>query len=478
MKVLIPENSFLWTPKGLAFPNNLNEGSEIFIIDSNNNLIPIFIQDEIESYETQVTTVLTNVSVLTIPQEYSINVDGKKIPISDLKSGMYIDFISNQILDNFKKYFMDNLEQFSEKFFNIIKARLMGKTYLHTSNYTPYLIPDDAFDQEQARKIGLSLEEEFGKGNVTMKFSGNFSGYWKATKNPWKIFVNEKNFTRIRNGICSNDDTISSEIYSSGLNPFIHFHKIALAIGVPAYFNYEVRNQIEPYVILNLNWDSKFRKLFQNSCLFERKKQLRVYESRQNRSTDEVKIEDADKNGIISSQKILDIRFHKKYCYQIDIPLGSKLVVDNYYVSPIEINFDNREIIEIQEDDFEKIRNDAYSMATDETQPIPVQIKKTISLQYSSFSIVGRIISYKTPREVNTKFGKKVLFEGVIEDETSELKFSVWCDSDFSIFSDYSGMFLFIKYGKLKNGIATNEFGKKIELLEVEKNKIQSSMEC
>ena len=478
MKVLIPENSFLWTPKGLAFPNNLNEGSEIFIIDSNNNLIPIFIQDEIESYETQVTSVLTNVSVLTIPREFSITLKNKKTPVKSLQSGMMIDFVNDQILDNFKKYFMDNLDQFSEKFFNVLKARLLGKTYLHSSNNTPFLIPKDPDNQEQAREIGLSLQEEFSKDDVSMKFSANLSGYGKSTLHPWKIFVQEKNYSRIRNGININEDKISTEILSSGLNPFLHFHKIALDEGVPAYFNYELRNHEDPYVILNLNWTSKFRKLFQNSCVFERKKQLRMYDSPQNRSISEVKIENADKNGIQTSQKILEIKLHEIKCYEIDIPLGSKLILDNYYVNPVEIDTDDREIIEIEEDDFEKIRRDAYSMAIDQTQPIPVPIQKLISLQYSLFSLVAKIISYKTPRKVNTKFGPKVLFEGVVEDESSEVKFSVWCDANFSVSTDYSGMFLLVRFGRLKNGIVTNQFGKSIELLEVEKNKIQSSMEC
>jgi len=464
MKVLIPENTFLWTPKGLIFPKNIFEGSEIFLIDSKNDLIPFMIQNEINSEEIQVTTIITNVTTLTVPQEYSINILDKKTKISELETNLEITYVDEEILEKFKKYFIDHIDDFSQVFFDVITARNMGKSYFHEQKNLPYKIPNDPENEKEAWDIAKQLQEQYGK-KVFVKFSGNLSGYGKSTLEPWKIFIEEKNYLRIRKEINSTSDKISMDIYSSGLNSFLHFHKIAITEGVPAYFDYELRNRQDPYIIMKMPWDSKFRKIFQNGCIFEKKNQLRLYDSRINRSNSEVKNEIADSKGILSPQKILDIKHHNQMCYEITIPLGTKIVLDNHLISPVEVDLENRVEFEDEISNFEPIRREIISKFTEFDQPVPKTIEKIRSQNQEHFCLIGKIIANKPPKHTRTRFGNKILFEGVLEDETDETKFSVWTTKDLEK-SKYDGMYLYIPFATTKNGIVTNEFNKEIIILD------------
>ena len=464
MKVLIPENSFLWTPKGFAFPHNLSEGSEIFVLDSNKKLIPIFIQNEINTKKLQVTTIITNVSIFTVPREFSLNNGQEKISVSKLKPEMKIDFVDEKNLNQFNQYFIDNIEKFSENFFNIVTARFMGKTFFNLDNRLPFLVPTDHANEEEARKLGKSLQDQFGK-KVFSKFTANLSGYGKSTSLPWKIYVEDKNYVRIRKGIDQKEDKLSLDIYTSGLNAFLHFHKISIFEGFSAYFDYGIRNKNDPYVILNMHWNTKFRKIFQNGCIFQKQLQLRTYNSEKHRSINEVKIEPADENGVLNHQKIIEIKHHDSKCYEIEIPLGTKIIVDNHLFSPIEIDSENREEVEEKSIDFQLIRKKITSKTTDMYEQIPKTIQEIISEKYTNFSLVAKIIEQVTPRSINTKHGDKTLFEGVIVDDSSEIKFSVWTKMKLSKKNNYKGMYLYLPFATTKNGIITNKFNKEIKIL-------------
>ena len=70
MKVLIPETTLLWTTKGFCFGKDVTYGTEIFVINSNNELKPHPVIDDLEEpetytvgsliFENQVSTILPN----------------------------------------------------------------------------------------------------------------------------------------------------------------------------------------------------------------------------------------------------------------------------------------------------------------------------------------------------------------------------------------------------------------------------------
>jgi hypothetical protein len=461
MRILIPEKSFLWTPKGLVLPKNLTDGSELFVINLNNKLEPIYITNEPEVETMKVTTVITNVSTFTVPQEFNLIYDNEKISVTDLKIGDQINHVENDKIKTFQKYFVENSEQLENCTLNVMKARALAKTLFEPSKEFPFLVPKDREDIEEARKIKDDLYEDFDDDDVVLRFTREHEKYkygGKSNPYPCKIFIKEKNFVRIRSGIDHSMDKIPADIYSSGLNALLHFHKIALDDGVPKFFDYEVRNKQNPYLILKLPWDSIFRKLFQNTCLFEKKIQLRLYESREQRSNNEVKLETASSNGVLTHQKVLDIKHQKLQCYEIEIPMGSKLVIDNYMFEPVSIDVENRNVPEIEEINFEKIRNSIESKITDESQPRPITIKTVNSIKpYMKFGVIGKIIDTTSPQERKTRFSTNLtFFKGVIEDDTFEIKFRVWTSKELPSDMDYKGKLLFIPFGFIKNGIIGN----------------------
>ena len=68
--MLIPENTLLWTTRGFCFGKDVTYGTEIFVINSNNELKPHPVIDDLEEpetytvgsliFENQVSTILPN----------------------------------------------------------------------------------------------------------------------------------------------------------------------------------------------------------------------------------------------------------------------------------------------------------------------------------------------------------------------------------------------------------------------------------
>ena len=86
MKVLIPENTLLWTTKGFCFPKDIVYGTEIFVIDSNNQLKPNPIINDLEEPEEYlVNSLIFKNQVSTILPNYKIKNDEKLIDVKSIK---------------------------------------------------------------------------------------------------------------------------------------------------------------------------------------------------------------------------------------------------------------------------------------------------------------------------------------------------------------------------------------------------------
>ena len=89
-------------------------------------------------------------------------------------------------------------------------------------------------------------------------------------------------------------------------------------------------------MIIDIPWQSKLRKLIQNTAIFWDKYTLSIYQSKEQRAFDEVKLE--AKNIRESLQTILEIKKQRSDCYEIDIPFGSEIIIDNMIIKPFEIS--------------------------------------------------------------------------------------------------------------------------------------------
>ena len=102
MKVIIPENTLLWTPKGFCFGKDISYGTEIFIINSNNELKSQHIIDDIEEPEEQlVSSLIFENQVSTVPPYYKIKNQEDFVQIKAIKENDSFNLFDKKIIDHF-----------------------------------------------------------------------------------------------------------------------------------------------------------------------------------------------------------------------------------------------------------------------------------------------------------------------------------------------------------------------------------------
>lgn len=466
MKIFVPQNSFVWTPNGLAFPKDITLNSEIFLVDPNLKLYPYIIQDEITEKNINVSTIITQQSTLTIPNEYLINAESQKLNIQELKNAKFLP-TNKHIIYEFIEYFKNNLERFSDNFFNIVIARYMGRTFYQPNKQLPYLIPKDDSDEE-FRNLGIELGKIFDKNEVFGKFEKNLSGYdYKSgsTKHPYKIYIENSNYSRIREGIDFRNDKIEKDIYSSGLNSFLHFHKNAVTIGFLSDFDCKYKEDSitkKVDLLINLPWNSKFRKIFQNTCIFDTIFKITTL------AQDEDYLSVTYDKSLSTIPVIEKIINHESQCIELDIPMNAKIILDNYLISPVEIDLDEkRDDLKKYFNFFESIRKEILQIDKENTKE-PRKIKEIQYRDIGRIHLIGRIINHNYPKRHRLRNNiTKTKLEGTIEDESGKINFVVWFD-EFLTRGDLKDgeTLLYIPIGYIKNNIIKNSFNSKIVLLD------------
>ena len=86
MKVLVPENSLIWTPNGFCFPGDIEYGTEIFVLNSEKKLTPHPITEELEEPEKYLTeTIFSPSHTSTFMLNYKTRLDDELIGASKAK---------------------------------------------------------------------------------------------------------------------------------------------------------------------------------------------------------------------------------------------------------------------------------------------------------------------------------------------------------------------------------------------------------
>lgn len=436
MKVIIPENTLLWTPKGFCFGKDISYGTEIFIINSNNELKSQHIIDDIEEPEEQlVSSLIFENQVSTVPPYYKIKNQEDFVQIKAIKENDSFNLFDKKIIDHFIQFQNEHAIEYSES--SPISAVVAKYLSFCTLSNTENIVQFEQDDEESASKFNLKIQKELKElgGDVhrrlSPKWKNTYSQYYKAPSiQKYKIFYDSEKFYNIRKQNNFLQDKISNIIYSNGISIFSMFVRGLFQNVNPGYeiFSFN-RDSAGTYAVLHLPVDSKIRKLLQNTLIFENNFKLSVFENNGLKYLDELRLYFTGLTH--TTQKILEIKNHFKKCYEIEIPMGSKLIMDNMIVKPHEITDDERdklqnEFVDKIEENFDVIRKKITSEQTNITILNFVTINKIIRSSNFKLHVLGKFTQKGTVKESSTRFGNAAKVSGMLNDETGVIQIQLY----------------------------------------------------
>ena len=460
MKILIPENTLLLTSQGFCFPKDISYGTEIFILNVNQKLsLHQIIEDLEEPEEYLVHTLIFENQTSTIIPNYKIINDEKLIDVKTIHEDDDLDVMESKYIQEFLNYQNEKIVDFSEKSpLSAIVAKYLALCDIDERKEKAVF---EKPDNESASQFNIKLQNELKElGGEVTRLTGLKGAFSKIT-DVQKIYFSSNVFYNFRKQFDLKNDKIPSFIYSNGYGIFSVFLRVLLNSGFTEHLIYFIRNGPNGnYPILNLPWNSKIRKLLQNTLIFENKFKLSTYKSEKHRNLNEVRV---NFSGVQEkNQNILEIKQHKMKCYEIEIPLGAKIIMDNLIVKPIEIKENEKEELktfdETPEIDFDSIRKTIMSKMA--SYGSPLKTIRDIQRMDKPFKIhtVGKFDNKGIIKTSSTRYGDTTSITGILYDETGEIKLKLWGDISKKI---QNGDILEIIQGYAKNGILNNKQGGK-----------------
>ncbi len=461
MKVLIPENTLLWTTKGFCFGKDISYGTEIFIINSNNELKPHPITDDLEEPEIYLTSSLIfENQVSTILPNYKIKNLKNFITIDTISEGDSFTLLDIDVMSEFIKFLNEHAVQCYES--SPISTAVAQYLSFCSLSSKDGLVQFEKKDEESARAFTLQIQKDLGElGGVasrrlSLKWGRNFSQNEK-----YRIFYESKKFYDIRKQINFLEDKVSKIIYSNGYAVFSIFVRGLFQNLFTGHGIVSIRKDpTGDYAVLFLPWDTKIRKLLQNTLLIENNFKLSVSINTKQRNLNEVILHYVGLD--IISQKILAVIHNRTKCYEIDIPMGTKMIMDNLIVNPHEITDNEKQELddkyeEIVEINFELIRKQITSKQTtiDVTNFITInQIGR--SENHYRIHVVGKFVQKGVVQSRSTRFGDSNKVTGILYDDTGEIRITLWGEITKQIQNDD---ILELDQAYSKKGILNNKQG-------------------
>jgi len=459
MKVLIPENTLLWTTKGFCFGKDISYGTEIFIINSNNELKSHPIIDDVdEPEEYLVNSLIFENQVSTILPNYKIKNLENFIQTNEIQNRDSFNLFDDKIMSQFIKFQNEHSVEYSNS--SPISAIVAKYLSLCSISGTEGIVTFERKNSEDAHKFIIKIQQEL------QELAGD--AYGKAVRRGnklrnlevHKVYYDSKKFYDIRKQIKLKEDKISNIIYSNGYGIFSMFLRGIFEAGFGEHLNFSIRTSpTGDYPLLNLPWNSKIRKLLQNTLILENKFKLSIYKNVEHRNLNEARLHFQGLDT--TTQEILEIKNHKTKCYEIDIPMGTKMIMDNLIVKPYEITDDEKQELEkfeeVLENNFESIRRQITSKVTNSLVPLFITTSEIIrsDLQFK-IHIVGKFDKKGIVKLSSTRFGNTVKVTGILYDDTGEIKVQLWGDIAKKI---QNNDILELDKAYSKNGILNNKQG-------------------
>ena len=263
MKVLIPENTLLWTTKGFCFGRDITYGTEIFIINSNNELKPHpIIEDIDEPEEYLVNSLIFENQVSTVLPYYKIKNSENFIKTNETSKGTSFSLFDEITMNQFIEFQNEHSLEYSESSpISAIAAKYLSLCSISAREGT---VEFERKDDEDASKFNVKIQQELKELNgFTTRKVIRRGNKWK-NEEVQKIYFECKKLFDVRKQINLKEDKISSVIYSNGYGIFSMFLRGLFREGFPEHLNFLIRSSSNGnYPILNLPWNSKIRKLLQ-----------------------------------------------------------------------------------------------------------------------------------------------------------------------------------------------------------------------
>ena len=461
MKVLIPENTLLWTTKGFCFGSDITYGTEIFIINSNNELKPHPIVADLEEPEIYLTSSLIfENQVSTILPNYKIKNLENFITIDTISEGDSFTLLDADIMAEFIKFQNEHAVQCYESSpVSIAVAQYLSFCSLSAKDG---LVQFEKEDEESARAFTLQIQKDLSElGGVasrrlSLKWGKNFSQNAK-----YRVYYESKKFYDIRKQINFLEDKVSKIIYSNGYAVFSMFLRGLFQNLFPGHGIFSIRTEpTGDYAVLSVPWDTKIRKLLQNTLLIENNFKLSVSVNTKQRNLNELILHYVGLDVI--SQKILAVKHNHTKCYEIDIPMGTKMIMDNLIVKLHEITDDEKQELDDKYEDvveinFQLIRKQITSKQTTMAVTNFITTNQIArSKNHYRIHIVGKFDQKGVVQSGSTRFGDSNKVTGILYDDTGEIRLQLWGDIAKKI---KNNDILELNQAYSKNGILNNKQG-------------------
>ncbi len=493
MKILIPENSLIWTPSGFCFPGDIQCGTEIFILNSEDKLTKHAITEELEEPEKYLTSTIFSAShTSTVIPKYLTYLEGRPVRAGLLKIGDTMPLVGQDFVLDYEAYHEKVENKFS---FSRVAAKYLALSALNENRKKcEFKRPTQEEAVELLGNIKDELEPEFGGDayyipGIKRKPFKKYQSKNAFQKPVHKVFYDSEKFYRLRERFNLKSDQIPKSIYANGFYLFVTFlYCLLLEEGYVNHLNFSTRGLGEKkYQIFKISWQSKLRKLIQNTAIFWNKHTLSIYKTREQRAVDELKLEEEDMHKTL--QTILEIKECALNCYEADIPLGSKIILDNMVIEPHELSDrEKSELLNFTDEhpdiDFAQLRKKLVS--GESVQPkkfgldigykfgqhgatrrfldnLPAGLRNIDLINQTSdkqkIHVVGIFDRKSLPESKRTRHGEAVqTVTGFLHDDTGEIKCQLWGDVANKI---KNGDVLELANAYTKNGRLINKFGEK-----------------
>lgn len=463
MRVLIPQNSLLWTTDGICLGRDMNQGVEIFTMDMDGKLASIPVHEPDIPEELLVHTLITRSGTCTSIPHYAVGRSSAKV--GEFAEHDIPEMVSEANVKRFRKYHDERSVEFLERSpVSVTAASYIGKSGIETNKQA---LRFDAQDESTSREIARSVRDD-----LTKEFNGTASitrGVRRQYGNKYRdasfiVLYRSDRLYRMRSSFDLKRDRMNSMIYTNGLNIYFGFLRSLLGGGMAYHIPAFTRGG--KHTILNIPWKNKVRKLLQNSCHIWRRYQLLAYREKSQCNIDEVRL--AAYSPDLQNDEILEVKQHMQDCYEIDIPTGHTLILDNMLVRPLELTgkeWDEIRVPAEPESGFVGLRNRINGAVTNDADIVkPIASITTAGTSYG-ICVVGRVKNADEVTRAVTRYGATSCTYAILEDDTGEVKVRLWGEVATQV---KLGDILEIRNGYAKRGILHNSMKGSTHIHDVE----------
>ncbi|ABK78243.1 hypothetical protein CENSYa_1625 [Cenarchaeum symbiosum A] len=457
MRLLVPDNSVLWTSSGLCLGRDLTYGTEIYTVDADDNLhLHPIMEEPDDPEEFRTCTMLTKAGTHTSIPVYRIGGGAGAPVIGQVNEEDIIEPVEDKHVRSFIAAQNEAAAGLAERApLSAIGAYYLGRSGLKPNKEALYFASSSMESAARlAREMQDNLVPEFG-GEVSIMQGIVRLGYGKQEARHITLYRSDRLY-KLRCRINLREGKISSAVYAWGMGILYQFLRGLFESGLEYHLDAFTRGAGgERYAVLNVPWNSPTRNLLQSSCHLWKKYRLSMFKTKHQRSVGEVKVEPYSAGD--SDWTVLEIKRHVARCHEIEVPDEHSVIIDNMIVRPVKLTEDILDEItsdwedkQEQGQDLAVLRRKINSVAALDTIVKP--IREAVHGK-SGIHTVGIIKNVSKAIESSTRYGLTKYAFVILRDDTGEVKMKLWGELADNV---AEGDILEISGAYTRNGILNN----------------------